>query len=66
MRGSDGQQVQLRLHQEAARAARADRPSAGRFVTGEERMLALHEAHAADVAVSFDGEPGDAPGTMGS
>ena len=45
----------LRLHQQAERADRMDMSVPGRFVTGEERALAVHEARACGVAVSFDG-----------
>lgn len=45
----------LRLRQYAERADRLDVPVPGRFVTGEERSLAVHAAREAGVAVSFDG-----------
>lgn len=48
-------QQQKRLHQWAERAARMDRPSTGRFLSAEERSLALKEARQAMVSVSFDG-----------
>ena len=48
-------QLALRLQQNAQRADRLDIPVPGRFVTGEERALAVHAAKEARVAVSFDG-----------
>ncbi|MBR4080211.1 MAG: hypothetical protein IKK21_00290 [Clostridia bacterium] len=51
----EGEQLQLRLHQWAERAARLDRPVTGRFLAAEERALALREARAAGVSASFDG-----------
>ena len=48
-------QLALRLRQNAERADRMDMPVPGRFVTGEERSLAVHAAREACVAVSFDG-----------
>ena len=48
-------QLALRLRQNAERADRLDIPVAGRFVTGEERALAVHAAREARVAASFDG-----------
>ena len=48
-------QLALRLQQNAQRADRLDIPVPGRFVTGEERALAVHAAREARVAVSFDG-----------
>ena len=51
---ADGQTA-LRLRQAAERADRLDTAVPGRFVTGEERALALHAARAAGVAASFDG-----------
>ena len=45
----------LRLRQAAQRSAKLDRPVPARFVSGEERALAIHEARAAGVAASFDG-----------
>ncbi len=48
-------QLALRLRQNAERADRLDVPVPGRFVTGEERALAVHAAREARVAVSFDG-----------
>ena len=55
MRTDEGQQLQLRLHQEASRAEKLDRPVTGRFLAAEERALALREAKAAGVTASFDG-----------
>lgn len=55
MRSDGSQQTSLRLRQEAARAERLDAPVAGRFVTGQERALARHEAREAGVDVAFDG-----------
>lgn len=49
------EQLALRLHQNAGRADRMDIPVPGRFVTGEERAMAVHAAREARVAVSFDG-----------
>lgn len=48
-------QLALRLQQNAQRADRLDIPVPGRFVTGEERAMAVHAAREARVAVSFDG-----------
>ncbi|MBQ8200423.1 MAG: RNA-binding protein [Clostridia bacterium] len=48
-------QLALRLRQGAERADRLDVPVPGRFVTGEERALAVHMARECRVAVSFDG-----------
>ncbi len=48
-------QLALRLRQGAERADRMDAPVPGRFVTGEERALAIHTARESRVAVSFDG-----------
>ena len=48
-------QLTLRLRQNAERADRLDMPVPGRFVTGEERALAVHAAREARVAASFDG-----------
>ena len=48
-------QLALRLKQGAERADRMDMPVPGRFLTGEERAMAVHEARAAGVTVSFDG-----------
>ncbi len=49
------EQLALRLHQQAERADRMDIPVPGRFVTGEERAMAVHAAREARVAASFDG-----------
>lgn len=49
------EQLALRLHQQAERADRMDIPVPGRFVTGEERVMAVHAAREARVAASFDG-----------
>ena len=48
-------QLALRLRQNAERADKSDLPVPGRFVTGEERAMALHAAREARVAASFDG-----------
>ena len=48
-------QLALRLQQNAQRADRLDIPVPGRFVTGEERAMAVRAAREARVAVSFDG-----------
>ena len=53
-------QLALRLQQNAQRADRLDIPVPGRFVTGEERAMAVHAAREARVAVSFDGGGPDA------
>lgn len=55
MNRTEQEQLRLRLHQGAERAARAYAAVPGRFVTGEERALAVHEARASGVSVSFDG-----------
>lgn len=52
---TEQEQLRLRLRQGAERAARMDIPAPGRFVTGEERAMAVHEAREAGVQVSFDG-----------
>lgn len=49
------EQLQLRLRENAARADRLWTPVCGRFVSGAERAICLHEAHEAGVAVSFSG-----------
>ena len=49
------EQLALRLRQNAERADRMDMPVAGRFVTGEERAMAIHAAREAHLAASFDG-----------
>ena len=51
----DSEQLALRLRQNAERADRMDIPVAGRFVTGEERAMAIHAAREARVTASFDG-----------
>ena len=48
-------QLALRLRQNAERADRLDIAVAGRFVTGEERAMAVHAAREARVTVSFNG-----------
>lgn len=48
-------QLALRLKQLAERADRLDAAVPGRFVTGQERALAVHAAREARVAVSFEG-----------
>ena len=48
-------QLALRLRQNAERADRLDAPVTGRFVTGEERAMAIHAGREAQVSVSFDG-----------
>lgn len=53
-------QLSLRLRQNAEKAERLDIPVPGRFVTGEERALAVHAAREARVNVSFDGGWADA------
>lgn len=55
VRNRDTAQLALRLRQNAERADRLDIPVPGRFVTGEERSLAVHAAREARVAASFDG-----------
>lgn len=52
---TENEQLQLRLHQWAERADRMDRPCTGRFLTAEERAMAIREARACRVSVSFDG-----------
>lgn len=54
------EQLALRLKQAAQKAAKIDRPVPGRFVTGDERSIALHEAHQAGVEASFYGGWDDA------
>lgn len=49
------EQLSLRLRQQAERAERLDIAVPGRFVTGEERALAVHAAREAQVSASFDG-----------
>lgn len=48
-------QLGLRLRQNAERADRLDIAVPGRFVTGEERAMAIHAAREAGVTASFDG-----------
>ncbi|MGZ7238546.1 hypothetical protein ACXWO6_10040, partial [Streptococcus pyogenes] len=60
IRNDETKQLQLRLHQMAERADRLDRPVTGRFLTAEERSLAIHEARSCGVAVAFDGGWADA------
>lgn len=48
-------QLGLRLLQNAERADRLDIAVPGRFVTGEERAMAIHAAREAGVTASFDG-----------
>ncbi len=55
IRGEEAKQLQLRLHQLAERADKLDRSICGRFLTVEERSLAVHEARECGVSVSFDG-----------
>ncbi|MGN1367880.1 MAG: YlmH/Sll1252 family protein [Aristaeellaceae bacterium] len=56
VRGKDAaSQLALRLRQQAEKADRLDMAVPGRFVTGEERSLAVHAAREARVVVSFDG-----------
>ena len=47
--------LKLRLHEFAAKADRTGLAVPGRFVSGEERSLALHEAHQQGVEASFSG-----------
>lgn len=54
MKGEE-EQLRLRLRQAAERAARRNAPAPDRFLSGEERAWAVHEARQAGVAVSFDG-----------
>lgn len=49
------EQLTLRLRQQAERADRLEIAVPGRFVTGEERSLAIHAARQAQVSASFDG-----------
>lgn len=60
IRNDETKQLQLRLHQMAERTDRLDRPVTGRFLTAEERSLAIHEARSCGVAVAFDGGWADA------
>jgi len=54
MKAEQGQTA-LRLRQGAERADRLDLPVPGRFLTGEERSLAVHMAREAGVLAAFDG-----------
>lgn len=54
MRGDEGQ-AQLRFRQGAVKAARTEQAVPGRFVTGEERNQARHEAREQGISVSFSG-----------
>ena len=60
MRQGQGEQTALRLRQQSERAARMDAAVPGRFVTGEERALAIHAAREAGVQAAFDGAWSDA------
>lgn len=55
MRGDESQQLRLRLRQEASRADKLYRSVPGRFVAGEERAMAVHEARECGVQAAFDG-----------
>lgn len=55
MRSEAKEQLTLRLRQGAERAERLDRACPGRFVAGEERSVAVHEARQCGVEASFDG-----------
>ena len=57
---NEDEQLRLRLRQAAERAAKQDRPVADRFVTGEERTWAVHEARQAGVEAAFEGGWADA------
>ena len=57
---NEAEQLRLRLRQGAERADRLGRAVADRFVTGEERAWAVHEARQAGVEVAFDGGWADA------
>ena len=57
---NEEEQLRLRLRQAAERAARLGREIPDRFVTGEERAWALHEARLAGVQAAFDGGWADA------
>lgn len=52
---SEAEQLALRLHQQAERADRLGTAVTGRFLTGEERSRAVHEARQCGVEVAFDG-----------
>ena len=60
MRQGQSEQTALRLRQQSERAARMDVAVPGRFVTGEERALAIHAAREAGVQAAFDGGWSDA------
>ncbi len=53
-------QLALRLHQQAERADRMDMPVPGRFLTGDERSAAIHQARQSGVQAAFDGGWSDA------
>lgn len=53
-------QLLLRLRQGAERAERMDMPVPGRFLTGEERAMAVHMAREAGVQAAFEGGWADA------
>lgn len=55
MKQEASEQTALRLREQARRAERQDRPVCGRFVAGEERIMALRAASENGVAVDFDG-----------
>lgn len=57
---SEQEQAALRLREQARRADKLGRAVAGRFVAGEERALAVHEARECGVCVSFSGGWDDA------
>lgn len=57
---NEEEQIRLRLRQAAERAAKTDRAVPDRFVTGEERSWAAHEARQAGVEATFDGGWADA------
>lgn len=52
---NEADQLTLRLRQQAERADRLDMAVTGRFLTGEERGRAVHEARQCGVEVAFDG-----------
>lgn len=52
---SEQEQLTLRLRQQAHRADQLGMAVAGRFLTGEERSRAVHEARQCGVEVAFDG-----------
>lgn len=57
---NEEEQLRLRLRQAAERADRLDCAVPDRFVTGEERAWAVHEARQAGVEAAFDGGWADA------